>query len=370
LYAGAYRTATGVTYAVNGLGQVARTSDGWFRQLYATPSADRFSVGAGFQVAAPIEARVTFQRSADKPDRLVVAPLSGPAVTAQRIDFKETDTRVQSGDIELAATITEPASPGPHPGIVIVHGSERGTRVLYGIWVYLYASLGFTVLAYDKRGAGDSGGLFPGDLATTTTLNILADDAAACLRFLAGRPGVDPHGVGFHGGSQGGWTVPLAIQRVPTTDFAILVSGPAVSTDQQSTWAGLTNGSQRWPTESQAEIDALLKAPGDGYDPAPVLAATGTPILWLNGELDGQIPTDLNTKVLGGLGKPNFEWFVFPGTGHSLLLTGTGLLTDDDRAAGFPPDLFSRMAAWLAAHAAGSPPAAQHVSTAGAPKLR
>ena len=340
LYAGAYRADDGTTFAVNGLGQVARLTDGWFRQLYATPAADRFSVGPGFQTPTPKQAEVAFQVVGGQADELTLSPGSGPALTARRLGLKQTEARVPAADVELAATITEPATPGPHPGIVIVHGSERGTRVLYGIWVNYYASLGFTVLAYDKRGAGDSGGRYPGELATTQNLNVYAADAAACLRFLSSWPGVNPRRVGFYGGSQGGWTVPLAIQAVPATAFAVLASAPAVSVDQQGTWAGYTNGSRQWPTAPQSEIDAAFQAPSVGYDPGPVLAVTKTPVLWLNGELDGQVPTRLNTQVLNRLGRSNFESIVFPRTGHSLLQSGTGLVTDDDQAPGFPPDLF------------------------------
>jgi len=31
----------------------------------------------------------------------------------------------------LAATITEPLTPGPHPGIVIIHGVRTGQRIDY-----------------------------------------------------------------------------------------------------------------------------------------------------------------------------------------------------------------------------------------------
>ena len=355
LYAGAYRADDGTTFAVNGLGHVARLTDGWFRQLHATPVADRFEVGPGFQTPTPKQADVIFHVIGGQADQMTVSPSSGPALTARRLGLRQTDARITAGEVELAATITEPATPGQHPGIVIVHGSERGTRILYGIWVNYYASLGFTVLAYDKRGAGDSGGRYPGELATTQNLNVYAADAAACLRYLSSWPGVDPRRVGFHGGSQGGWTVPLAIRAVPATAFAVLASAPAVSVDQQGTWAGYTNGSRQWRAAPQSEIDAGFQTPSVGYDPGPVLAATKTPILWLNGELDGQVPTRLNTQVLNRLGRPNFESIVFPGTGHSLLQSGTGFVTDDDRAPGFPPDLFDRASAWLAAHAGTSP---------------
>jgi dienelactone hydrolase len=354
-YAGAYRSDDGTTYAVNGHGHLLNLDNGWFRQLHPTSTADHLTVGPGFMVSTPKEADVTFHLAGQRADQMTLAPVTGQPVVARRLQFKETEVHVPAQGAVLAGTITEPITAGPHPGIVIVHGSGLGPRIDYGVWVALYASLGLTVLAYDKRGNGDSTGQYPGELASEENLRIYADDAAASVRFLATFPGVDAHRVGFHGGSQGGWTVPLAIQRDPDAAFAVLVSGPAVTVGQQGVWAAFSGGSRQLPTESAAAMNAAVRADHSGYDPGPILATMSKPIVWLNGEIDRQVPTTVNSEVLHGLGKSNFDIQVLPGVDHGLFETATGLTQDDDQAQRLGRDVFVRIATWLSAHGFSTP---------------
>ena len=258
-YAGAYRTSEGVTYVVNGHGHLLNLQDSSFRQLHPTSVADRFTIGRAFAVPSPKQADVIFQVAGARADQLTIKPASGPTVVAGRLLFKETEVRAPADGAVLAATITAPLTPAPHPGIVIVHASGTGPRIDYGIWVGLYASLGLTVLAYDKRGNGASTGTYPGEAASDRNLEIYAVDAAAMLRFLTSWPGIDPGRV--HGGSQGGWVVPLAIGRhqAPAA-FAVLVSGPAVTSEQQQVWADFSSDSTVVPTVPPAEMNAVIRA--------------------------------------------------------------------------------------------------------------
>ena len=202
--------------------------------------------------------------------------------------------------------MTEPLTAGPHPGIVIVHGSGPGPRIDYGIWVGLYASLGLTVLAYDKRGNGASTGIYPGEQPSDAALAVYADDAASAARFLASWPGVDPGRVGFHGGSQGGWIVPLAFQRFPSGAFAVLASAPAVTTGQQSVFAAFSagsSGSRTCPTRSNWPRRRRT-APVRSRTGARRHAATGALTERL---IDHQVPTALTVKILRSLNRPNWK---------------------------------------------------------------
>ena len=356
-YAGAFRSADGVTYVVNGHGHLLNLRDSAFRQLYPTATPDRFTVGRAFAIPSPKQADVSFRMSGVRADQLTITGLAASRVVAQRLQFKETEVRVPATDATLAATITEPLTPGLHPGIVIVHGSGPGPRIDYGIWVGLYASLGLTVLAYDKRGNGSSTGKYPGEYPSDAALEIYATDAAATLGFLASWPTVDPKRVGFHGGSQGGWVVPLAIARhQAAAAFAVLVSCPAVTVDQQGDWADFSAGSTILPSASPEAMDAAVRATqSSGYVPATVLATIRQPMLWANGAVDRQVPTTVNAEILRSLHHPNWDIEILPGVDHGLFENSSGLEPDDAKATRLASGLGDLVATWLARTVAVSP---------------
>ena len=54
----------------------------------------------------------------------------------------------------LAGTLLVPARPGPHPAVVMIHGSGAATRDALWPWADMYARAGIAVLIHDKRGTG------------------------------------------------------------------------------------------------------------------------------------------------------------------------------------------------------------------------
>lgn len=354
-YIGAYRATGGVTFVINGHGHLLNLTDSTFRQLFPTATPDRLTTGRTFAVPSPKEADLSFRMVGNRADQFTMKATGRPPVTADRLLFKETDVQVPVNGAMLAATITEPLTAPPHPGIVIVHGSGFGPRIDYGVWVGLYASLGITVLAYDKRGNGQSTGRYPGEFPTEDNLNIYAADAAAVLRYLASWPGVDPKRVGFHGGSQGGWTVPLAIQRFHApAAFALLASAPAVSVDQQGAWASIAQGSASFPTLTP-DLEAQLRAvPPSTYDPGPALAAMRQPALWYNGAVDRTVPAVFNAEILRGFHHANWDIEVLPGVDHGLFENPTGIEGDEAKATRLAIGLWDRIATWLVTNA-GTP---------------
>lgn len=338
---GSYADASGNIVVIARLGWYFDMRTSAYRTIYATGSPDRFTIGWRFLEPLPKFADLLFDG-----DTLTVKA-SGTSTAMHRVANRHTDVTIPAAGAELAGTVTEPAGSGPHAGIVIVHGAERGQRYFYDVWVGVYTSMGLAVLTYDKRGNGSSTGTYPGEYPSQAALEVYADDASAALRFLAQWPGIDPHRVGFHGGSQGGWTVPLAIMRHGEAAFAVLASAPATTVDQTDLWASFTNGGGAAPTESTDQMLAEVRRAGGGYDPAPALRALGVPVLWLLGVNDRTVPTMVCLEIINAMRKPNFSVQLLP-TGHALLVNPTGLLADDERSFGLAPEMLSTMRAWAA----------------------
>lgn len=329
---------------------------GQIRQLSpaggAEPGEADFGYGPGWQVSAPIQGRLRFELdAAGNPVKVSgIAPGQMP-VDAARVRTRAHDVRFPSTGAVIAATVTIPPGPGPHPGIVIVQGSGPLGRHFESISQGIYLSMGFAVLAFDKRGTGSSTGVYPGDLATPQTIGIEAADAAAAARFLLAQPQVDKRQVGFDGNSQGGWVAPLAARRVPGIRFAILIAAPAVTANQQGVYADFSGGSQYVPAEPNQVIDAAVRAaPGEGYDPAPALAALRIPALWIYGQLDRQVPVRVCVAKLASYHDRRWTVHVLAGGSHGLIATRHGLDTGLAAATRFAPGYFAAVRAWVAAH--------------------
>jgi dienelactone hydrolase len=338
------------------------TYQGWWlditsqaiRQLQPSGAGD-FTYGPAWMLPSPSQGALHFHISnAGNADRVTGIAPGGIRVDATRLATFSRDVTFPSSEVTIAGTITVPPGGGRHPGLVILQGSGRLDRHFESISDGIYASMGFAVLSFDKRGAGQSTGTFPGELATPDGIGTQAADAAAGARFLMGQPEVDPHQVGFDGNSQGGWVAPLATEQVPGLRFEILISAPAVTSDQQMVYAGFSGGSAYVPKESDATIDAQVrstascKASPECYDPAPALKALHAPTLWIYGQLDRQVPVRVSVDNLASYNNPNWTVDVLPGGNHGTVETSNGLDSEVIRATRFAGNYFAVVRAWLA----------------------
>lgn len=133
--------------------------------------------------------------------------------------YREVPVTFQSGGVTLRGTLFEPRTGEQLPGIVFVHGSGAESRRGFLYLAKLFARHGFAALAYDKRGAGDSGG---------STYDVgydgYAADAVAAIQSLGSRPEVNASEIGILGHSEGGWVAPLIAERDPDLAFIIVTS--------------------------------------------------------------------------------------------------------------------------------------------------
>jgi dienelactone hydrolase len=261
---------------------------------------------------------------------------------AARIPLRVQSATIPTRGARLAARLLVPQ--GPAPAIVIVPGSIKATRDSYDLWAYFFASCGFEVLSYDKRGVGASTGRYTsepskGNIATQAT------DALAAVAWLK-RHGASR--IGLSGGSMAGWVIPLAAARTKDVAFAAIQSGPAMSVGRQRAYARLTQTGKLEPPPSDEQIRAALAAqPDAGFDPRPSLAALHIPVLWQLGAVDKRQYTPETIAILSALANPNIDVRVYPGGAHSLRLTANGLQSEERAAMQFVPGLFQDLGRWL-----------------------
>jgi pimeloyl-ACP methyl ester carboxylesterase len=176
--------------------------------LYALDDSTFFT-GPSFGIDYPIAIRATFERTGHGRARALRWEERGTTRRARRLDdLRQEEVTFRNGDVRLAGNVTLPNSRGPHPAVVLIHGccGTIPTRD-FGYWSSYLVHNGFAVLAFDKRGGGQS----TGDI--NATYEELAADVLAGVRMLRARADIDPRRVGLYGMSNGGYVAPLAAVR-------------------------------------------------------------------------------------------------------------------------------------------------------------
>ena len=307
-----------------------------------------------------------------------------------------------SAGVTLSGTLYLPQGRSRLPAVVVTHAASSPSRdlPLYRHLVELLPNLGVAVFVYDRRGSGKSGG----DLQQSD-YELLADDAIAAQRMLAGDPRIDPKGIGFWGLSQGGWLSVLAAARSPRTAFAISISAPMTTADLQMNFAsanilrikGFAQAdidqalATRHAVDSylrgeldranaQAALDAAVGKPwfehiymsaklGEPatsrwlkemrHDPRETLERVTAPVLMIYGAADPWVPAQLSVERLAAAKRPNVDTVVIAGADHSMMLSvDEKTQIDPDffpRLAPDAPAYFGLLGAWLTARGIARP---------------
>ena len=310
----------------------------------------------------------------------------------------------KSGDLSVAGLLVKPGGDGPYPAVVILHGSglADGTHGLpdYRIHANAFVRNGLAVLAYDKRGTGNSEGDF-----STAIYDDFVQDAVSAIRFLRTRKDIDPLRIGLLGTSEGGWLTPEVATQAGDIAFIVNKCGPPISVnetvlfeiDNELQAAGLDpkvrqDVLQLWRRMRKYYVDAADNAtatvgereainaaltvinqkidPNDSglpeslpefdsevytrtaakvsYDPTPFLRELDVPMLYIFGEDDVNVPTARSVAVLEQL-KSEFNRDltikVYPDVGHSLM-TWKGIAS-----GGFVGDYLELIGTWAQEHA-------------------
>ncbi|SEJ72901.1 hypothetical protein SAMN04487995_6154 [Dyadobacter koreensis] len=245
---------------------------------------------------------------------------------SQSTDFTLKDIKFKSQGITLSGSVLIPEN--PLAAVVIVHGSDPVKREMQ--FAKRLAKEGIAVLTYDKRGVGESEGVYVGPSVgtnniDTTNLNLLSRDANAAVNAFGTYLKNKKISIGLIGFSQAGWIIPIAARNNPKIGFMVLFSCPTITTLEQLRFQFYTNGNNSfWENHTDSDAREHTKNDPNKYqfvptDPKISLHTLSIPGLWLFGEKDIQIPVKLCIEELNTLkaqGKP-YEYTLFPALGHN-----------------------------------------------------
>ncbi|WP_452222103.1 alpha/beta hydrolase family protein [Lacinutrix salivirga] len=248
---------------------------------------------------------------------------------AESNDFIKTENvTFESEGVKLVGTIYSPNH--PHSAVVIVHGSDQVPRMTK--FAELLAKNDILVLTYDKRGVGESGGVYAGPEVGTNNisvenLNLLAKDVNSAVYVIHKKEKDLP--IGLIGASQAGWIIPIAANENPLVKFMVLMSSPTITTLEQLRFQFYTNGrTDFWDNHTEKNAREHIKNDPDKYqfeatDPKEILKKLSIPGLWIFGEKDIQIPVKMCIEHLNTLKLENkpFEYILFPSLGHNTNMT-------------------------------------------------
>ena len=247
-------------------------------------------------------------------------------VFSQSADFTIQDVKFESQGVTLASSILTPKK--TIAAVVIVHGSDPVKREME--FAKHFAKEGIAVLTYDKRGVGESGGVYVGPSVgtnniDTTNLNLLSLDASSAVNTFRTYLKDKKTPIGLVGFSQAGWIIPIAASKNSQVEFMVLFSCPTITTLEQLRFQFYTNGNNNfWENHTESDAREHTINDPDRYqfvatDPKISLKTLSIPGLWLFGEKDIQIPVKLCMEQLNTLkaqGKP-FEYTLFSKLGHN-----------------------------------------------------
>ena len=366
-------------------------------------STGTFVMGPPSGGQTPVE--MTLQFVAGPDGRIVELHQNGPndfVTTAQRTGSQDIAIAFDRGDARLSGTLILPEGAGPHPAIILLHGSGPLTRNSFGPYPRFFSSLGLAVLIFDKRGTGASTGrLFDASTGAPAKLwpevypDTLLADASAAFSFLKSRPEIYPMRIGVWGASEGGMLATQFPAVEPSVHFAINSSGfvgPLWETIYYQGGAILRRNGATEAEISQANDFNLLwmkvARTGSGYDEfikrrealrsagkkgwfyyfssayssleqmrwswdhilafnsVPALARVHCPVLGIFGQADAltdapRSAAALQTALTNG-GNRDVTVKVIPGATHSL---------NDIEGRGMATGVFDTLRQWIASHA-------------------
>ena len=388
-----YEPRTGRLRGLNPLSETSAAESTW-------------SAGPSLSVFSPTTFQITFTKNKKgEVTGLVLKEAGHPDQIAKKARlYEEEEVTFQNGDVTLGGKLLIPSTKGPHPAVILLHGSgpqdRNGEYSEIRFVADHFARHGIAALIYDKRGFGASTGNW-----ATASFGDFARDALAGLKLLQSRKDIRPKQVGLWGISQAGWVMTTATSMSQDIAFIISVSagGSGYTPAQQNNYNIETE--MRADGFSQDDIDQVLTSynlfydvvrAGEGgdaakldaavrqaqkneklkdwlpplsseidwkkrgqwflaldidFNPVPLWERYDGPVLGIFGELDSSTPVRQVVPILGRslASRKNTDYAikVFPKASHDIFEAETGSESETPRLRRYVPGYFDTMTDWL-----------------------
>jgi dienelactone hydrolase len=256
---GAYRFTDGRLISVR-----ASVGDSLRVRVFETGASHRlypkgrnsFVSGPGFSSEEPVTLSVQFAVDAGgQATGMRWMQQGAPPEVARKVGTTQ-EVVFRSGRTRLYGRLDLPDSPGPHPGIVLVHGSGKDAATDYYYSADFFAANGIAALTFDKRGTGRSQGKF------TMDYHALARDVLAGVDWLRASARINPNRIGLTGYSQGGWVAPLTASLSNSVRYVIVNCGMIESPAEEARMETMMLVRKRGVTDAEAlrAIESLTVA--------------------------------------------------------------------------------------------------------------
>ena len=253
---------------------------------------------------------------------LVGLCLAAPARAedAPRAAYNKERVTYKSGSLTLTGFLFKPDKPGPLPGLIWNHGSERdpGSMPQFDAVAAVFVPAGYVVFAPVRRGHGGSEGTYIQSLlqgerreernwSQVRLLEEQVDDQLAGLAYLKSLPYVDRSRLAVAGCSYGGIQTLLGAERGAGYKAAVAISPGALSWNTNPLLQERLIQAAR-----KTEIPVfLIQPPRDAsLEPSRVLGGEfqrlGKPY---TGKIYAEsIPSELQTHCFGGIRRGSRVW--------------------------------------------------------------
>jgi uncharacterized protein len=171
--------------------------------------------------------------------------------------IEKEDFTFESNGLQLYGTMWKPKE-SVQKGLFFVTSSQGNDRSGTNAEAYYFASLGYTVFNYDKRGTGKS----EGDWQSATIEELCSDDMNA-IEFFSKISSLPMSDIGIKGSSQGGIKIPYILSKMPDLGFGISISCPdgTLLESDLNHWKNIN-----YNNIGRDNIEQALKVQKAGYD--------------------------------------------------------------------------------------------------------